>query len=32
VLAMIAKEFRQVRRDRRTVAMMVMMPVVLLLV
>lgn len=32
MLAMISKEFRQMRRDRRTVAMMVMMPVVLLLV
>jgi ABC-2 type transport system permease protein len=32
VLAMIAKEFRQMRRDRRTVAMMILMPVVLLLV
>ena len=30
--AMISKEFRQMRRDRRTVAMMVMMPVTLLLV
>jgi ABC-2 type transport system permease protein len=29
---MIAKEFRQMRRDRRTVAMMILMPVVLLLV
>jgi ABC-2 type transport system permease protein len=32
VRAMIAKEFQQMRRDRRTVAMMVLMPVVLLLV
>jgi ABC-2 type transport system permease protein len=32
MLAMIAKEFRQVRRDRRTLAMMIVMPVVLLLV
>lgn len=32
MLAMIAKEFRQMRRDRRTMAMMIMMPVVLLLV
>ncbi len=29
---MISKEFRQMRRDRRTLAMMIMMPVVLLLV
>jgi ABC-2 type transport system permease protein len=32
MLAMILKEFRQVGRDRRTVAMLVVMPVVLLLV
>jgi len=32
VLAMILKEFRQVRRDRRTLAMLIVMPVVLLLV
>ncbi len=32
MLAMVAKEFRQMRRDRRTVAMMIVMPVVLLLV
>lgn len=32
MLAMVAKEFRQMRRDRRTVAMMILMPVVLLLV
>ncbi len=32
MLAMITKEFRQMRRDRRTVAMMILMPVVLLLV
>ncbi len=30
--AMIAKEFQQMRRDRRTLAMMILMPVVLLLV
>jgi ABC-2 type transport system permease protein len=30
--AMVAKEFRQLRRDRRTVAMMVVLPVVLLVV
>ncbi len=30
--AMIVKEFRQVRRDRRTLAMMIVMPVVLLIV
>ena len=30
--AMIIKEFRQVRRDRRTLAMMIVMPVVLLVV
>jgi ABC-2 type transport system permease protein len=27
--AMIVKEFRQLRRDRRTLAMMIVMPVVL---
>jgi ABC-2 type transport system permease protein len=32
VLAMILKEFRQVTRDRRTLAMLIVMPVVLLLV
>jgi len=32
MLAMVAKEFRQMRRDRRTLAMMIVMPVVLLLV
>lgn len=32
MFAMIAKEFRQMRRDRRTLAMMILMPVVLLLV
>lgn len=32
MLAMILKEFRQVARDRRTVAMLIVMPVVLLLV
>jgi ABC-2 type transport system permease protein len=32
VLAMILKEFRQVSRDRRTLAMLIVMPVVLLLV
>lgn len=32
MLAMILKEFRQVARDKRTVAMLVVMPVVLLLV
>lgn len=32
MLAMIGKEFRQMRRDHRTMAMMIMMPVVLLLV
>lgn len=32
MLAMILKEFRQVRRDRRTLAMLIVMPVVLLLV
>lgn len=32
MLAMIAKEFRQMRRDKRTVAMMILMPIVLLLV
>src|SRR5437879_8659946 len=30
--AMIVKEFRQLRRDRRTLAMMIVMPVVLLVV
>ncbi len=30
--AMIVKEFRQLRRDRRTLAMMVAMPVILLVV
>ena len=30
--AMIAKEFRELRRDRRTVAMMIVLPVVLLVV
>jgi ABC-2 type transport system permease protein len=30
--AMIVKEFRQVRRDRRTLAMMIIMPIVLLVV
>src|SRR5580693_6514689 len=30
--AMIVKEFRQIRRDRRTLAMMILMPVVLLVV
>jgi ABC-2 type transport system permease protein len=30
--AMVAKEFRQLRRDRRTVAMMIVLPVVLLIV
>jgi len=30
--AMVAKEFRELRRDRRTVAMMVVLPVVLLIV
>jgi len=30
--AMIVKEFRQVRRDRRTLAMMIVMPVILLIV
>lgn len=32
MLAMVTKEFRQMRRDRRTLAMMIVMPVVLLLV
>jgi ABC-2 type transport system permease protein len=32
VWAMIAKEFRELRRDRRTVAMMIVLPVVLLVV
>src|SRR5882757_688351 len=30
--AMIAKEFRQLRRDRRTLAMMIVLPVLLLVV
>ena len=30
--AMIVKEFRQLRRDRRTLAMMIAMPVILLVV
>ena len=30
--AMIVKEFRQVRRDRRTLVMMIVMPIVLLVV
>ena len=30
--AMIVKEFRQIRRDRRTLAMMILMPIVLLVV
>ena len=30
--AMIVKEFRQVRRDRRTLAMMIVLPVLLLVV
>src|SRR5215467_10108570 len=30
--AMIVKEFRQLRRDRRTLAMMIVMPVILLIV
>src|SRR6202042_3761596 len=30
--AMIIKEFRQIRRDRRTLAMMILMPIVLLVV
>ena len=30
--AMIVKEFRQMRRDRRTLAMMIIMPVLLLVV
>ena len=30
--AMVAKEFRELRRDRRTVAMMIVLPVVLLVV
>ena len=30
--AMIIKEFRQLRRDRRTLAMMIVMPVILLIV
>ncbi|HEY7822398.1 MAG TPA: hypothetical protein VIG24_06180 [Acidimicrobiia bacterium] len=32
MLAVIVKEFRQVVRDRRTLAMLIVMPVVLLLV
>lgn len=32
MLAMIVKEFRQVRRDRRTLAMLIVMPILLLLV
>jgi ABC-2 type transport system permease protein len=32
VWAMVAKEFRELRRDRRTVALMVALPVVLLIV
>jgi ABC-2 type transport system permease protein len=32
VWAMVAKEFRELRRDRRTVAMMIVLPVVLLVV
>jgi ABC-2 type transport system permease protein len=32
VWAMIAKEFRELRRDRRTVAMMIVLPIVLLVV
>jgi ABC-2 type transport system permease protein len=32
VLAMIVKEFRQLRRDRRTLAMMIVMPVLLLVI
>lgn len=32
MLAMVAKEMRQVRRDRRTLAMMIVMPVMLLVV
>ena len=30
--AMVAKEFRELRRDRRTVALMIVLPVVLLVV
>ena len=30
--AMIVKEFRQIRRDRRTLVMMILMPIVLLVV
>src|SRR5258708_38430153 len=30
--AMIVKEFRQLRRDRRTLAMMIVMPIILLIV
>ncbi len=32
MLAMILKEFRQVRRDKRTLAMMIMLPIMLLIV
>jgi ABC-2 type transport system permease protein len=32
VWAMVAKEFRELRRDRRTVAMMILLPIVLLVV
>ena len=32
MLAMIVKEFRQLRRDRRTIAMMIVLPVVMLIV
>jgi ABC-2 type transport system permease protein len=32
VLAMVIKEFRQLRRDRRTLAMLIVMPLVLLIV
>ena len=32
MLAMIVKEFRQLRRDRRTIAMMILLPVLLLVV
>ena len=30
--AMVAKEFRQLKRDRRTLAMMIVLPVLLLIV
>ncbi len=30
--AMIVKEFRQLRRDRRTLAMMIVMPILLLVI